>query len=177
MSRIAKHPVSVPSGVQVTVSGQDVTAKGKLGQLSMRVIDEVAVAQEGDQITVTPRSNSRLARNMWATSRTLINNLVIGVSDGFEKKLEINGVGYRAAVQGKDLVLQLGYSHEVRHPIPDGITVKCERPTAISISGADKHRVGQLAAEIRAYRKPEPFKGKGVKYADENILRKEGKKK
>jgi large subunit ribosomal protein L6 len=114
---------------------------------------------------------------MWATSRTLVNNLVVGVSEGFQKQLEINGVGYRAAVQGKDLVLQLGYSHEVRHPIPDGITVKCERPTAITISGADKQRVGQVAAEIRAYRKPEPFKGKGVKYADETILRKEGKKK
>lgn len=177
MSRIAKHPVSVPSDVQVTISGQDVTAKGKLGQLSVRVIDEVAVAQEGDRISVTPRSNSRLARNMWATSRTLINNLVVGVSEGFQKQLEINGVGYRAAVQGKDLVLQLGYSHEVRHPIPDGITVKCERPTAITISGADKQRVGQVAAEVRAYRKPEPFKGKGVKYAKETILRKEGKKK
>ena len=177
MSRIAKNPVSVPSDVQVTISGQDITAKGKLGQLSMRVIDEVAVAQEGDRISVTPRSNSRLAKNMWATSRTLINNLVVGVSEGFQKQLEINGVGYRAAVQGKDLVLQLGYSHEVRHPIPDGITVKCERPTAITISGADKQRVGQVAAEVRAYRKPEPFKGKGVKYATETILRKEGKKK
>ncbi len=177
MSRIAKHPVTVPSGVEVTIAGQDVTAKGKLGQLSMRVIDEVAVAREGDLITVTPRGNSRLARNMWATSRTLVNNLVVGVSEGFQKQLEINGVGYRAAVQGKDLVLQLGYSHEVRHAIPDGITVKCERPTAITISGSDKQRVGQVAAEIRAYRKPEPFKGKGVKYADETILRKEGKKK
>lgn len=177
MSRIAKHPVTVPSGVEVTIAGQDVTAKGKLGQLSMRVIDEVAVAREGDLITVTPRSNSRLARDMWATSRTLVNNLVVGVSEGFQKQLEINGVGYRAAVQGKDLVLQLGYSHEVRHAIPDGITVKCERPTAITISGSDKQRVGQVAAEIRAYRKPEPFKGKGVKYVDETILRKEGKKK
>ena len=177
MSRIAKHPVTVPSGVDIKIDGQEVTAKGKLGQLSLRLIDEVGAAQEGDQITVTPRSNSRLARNMWATSRTLINNLVVGVSEGFTKQLEINGVGYRAAVQGKDLVLQLGYSHEVRHPIPDGITVKCERPTAITISGADKQRVGQMAAEVRAYRKPEPFKGKGVKYADETILRKEGKKK
>lgn len=177
MSRIAKHPVTVPSGVEVRIDGQDVTAKGKLGQLSLRLIDEVGVAQDGDKITVTPRSNSRFARNMWATSRSLINNLVVGVSEGFEKQLEINGVGYRAAVQGKDLVLQLGYSHEVRHRIPDGITVKCERPTAITISGADKHKVGQMAAEVRAYRKPEPFKGKGVKYADESILRKEGKKK
>ena len=177
MSRIAKHPVTVPSGVDVRIDGQDITAKGKLGQLSMRLIDEVSASQEGDKITVTPRSNSRLARNMWATSRTLINNLVTGVSEGFTKELEINGVGYRAAVQGKDLVLQLGYSHEVRHAIPDGITVKCERPTAIAISGADKQKVGQMAAEVRAYRKPEPFKGKGVKYADETILRKEGKKK
>ncbi len=177
MSRIAKHPVAVPAGVEVTVSGQDVTAKGKLGVLSMTVIDDVAVARDGDLITVSPRSNSRLAQNMWATSRSLINNLVVGVSEGFTKGLEINGVGYRAAVQGKELVLQLGYSHEIRYPIPDGIEIKCARPTAIAVSGRDKQQVGQVAAEIRAMRKPEPFKGKGVKYVGETILRKEGKKK
>ncbi len=177
MSRIAKHPVAVPAGVEVTVSGQDVTAKGKLGVLSMTVIDDVAVARDGDLITVIPRSNSRLAQNMWATSRSLINNLVVGVSEGFTKGLEINGVGYRAAVQGKELVLQLGYSHEIRYPIPDGIEIKCARPTAIAVSGRDKQQVGQVAAEIRAMRKPEPFKGKGVKYVGETILRKEGKKK
>lgn len=177
MSRIAKHPVAVPAGVQVNIQGHTVTAKGKLGELSVRLTDEIAVAQEGDRITVTPRSNSRHARNMWATSRTLIDNLVTGVDAGFTRNLEINGVGYRAAVQGKDLVLQLGYSHEVRYAIPQGIQIKCERPTAVTISGADKQRVGQVAAEIRAFRKPEPFKGKGVKYAEERILRKEGKKK
>ena len=177
MSRIAKHPVAVPAGVEVTVSGQDVTAKGKLGVLSMTVIDDVAVARDGDLITVIPRSNSRLAQNMWATSRSLINNLVVGVSEGFTKGLEINGVGYRAAVQGKELVLQLGYSHEIRYPIPDSIEIKCARPTAIAVSGRDKQQVGQVAAEIRAMRKPEPFKGKGVKYVGETILRKEGKKK
>ncbi|NNG03219.1 MAG: 50S ribosomal protein L6 [Inquilinus sp.] len=177
MSRIAKHPVTVPAGVQVNIQGQKVTAKGKLGELSLQLTDDIAVAQEDDRITVTPRSNSRHARNMWATSRTLINNLVTGVEGGFTRDLEISGVGYRAAVQGQDLVLQLGYSHEVRYAIPAGIQIKCARPTAVTISGADKQRVGQVAAEIRAFRKPEPFKGKGVKYAEERILRKEGKKK
>jgi large subunit ribosomal protein L6 len=177
MSRIGKHPVAVPSGVQVSVSGQTVTAKGKLGQLSVRVVDEISVALEDGKVTVQPRTNSRFARNMWATSRTVVNNIVKGVDQGFTTNLEINGVGYRAAVQGKDLVLQLGYSHEIRYPIPEGIKIATERPTAIAISGYDKQRVGQVAAEIRAMRPPEPFKGKGVKYADETILRKEGKKK
>ena len=129
------------------------------------------------RITVQPKTERRFARDMWATTRTQINNLVVGVSQGFSKNLEINGVGYRAQVQGRDLVLQLGFSHEVRYPIPQGIEIKCERPTAIAISGADKQRVGQVAAEIRAFRPPEPYKGKGVKYESETLLRKEGKKK
>ena len=161
----------------VTNSGQQVTAKGKLGQLSMRVHEEISVALEDGRVVVQPRTQSRKARQLWATSRTLVNNLVVGVSTGFNQNLEINGVGYRAAVQGSDLVLNLGFSHEVRYPIPDGITMKCEKPTSISISGADKQRVGQIAAEIRAWRPPEPYKGKGVRYAAETILRKEGKKK
>jgi large subunit ribosomal protein L6 len=177
MSRIGKHPVAVPSGVQVSIDGQTVSAKGKLGQLSVKIVDDISVALEDGKISVTPRNNSRFARNMWATSRTLINNIVTGVDTGFTTNLEINGVGYRAAVQGKELVLQLGYSHEIRYPIPEGIKMATERPTAISITGADKQRVGQIAAEIRAMRPPEPFKGKGIKYETETILRKEGKKK
>lgn len=177
MSRIGKHPVAVPSGVQVEVSGQEVTAKGKLGQLHLHIVDDVSVVLDDGKVVVKPRSQSRHARNMWATSRTLVSNLVNGVSEGFKKNLEITGVGYRAQVQGRDLVLQLGFSHEVRYAIPEGIDIKCEKPTSVEISGADKQRVGQVAAEIRAYRGPEPFKGKGVRYADERILRKEGKKK
>ena len=177
MSRIGKHPVAVPDGVQVTVSGQHVTAKGKLGQLELDVIDEIAVSLDGDRIAVQPRTESRRARNMWATSRTLIDNLVVGVSKGFTRTLEISGVGYRAAVQGKELVLQLGYSHEIRYPIAEGISIRCERPTSIEVSGPDKQRVGQVASEIRAFRGPEPFKGKGIRYSDEVIRRKEGKKK
>jgi large subunit ribosomal protein L6 len=177
MSRIGKHPVAVPSGVQVNVKGQTVTAKGKLGELSVDIVDDVAVSMEDGKVAVNPRNNSRFARNMWATSRTQINNIVTGVDKGFTRNLEINGVGYRAAVQGKDLVLQLGFSHEVRYPIPEGIKMVTEKPTSISISGYDKQKVGQVAAEIRSVRPPEPFKGKGVKYDTETILRKEGKKK
>lgn len=177
MSRIGIHPVAVPDGVNVSIDGSKVTAKGKLGELSMTLVDEVDVAMDDGQITVNPKSEKRFARNMWATTRTQISNLVVGVSQGFTKNLEINGVGYRAQVQGRDLVLQLGFSHEVRYPIPQGIEIKCERPTAIAISGADKQRVGQVAAEIRGFRPPEPYKGKGVKYETETLLRKEGKKK
>ena len=177
MSRIGKHPVPVPAGVTVQVAGQSVSAKGKLGQLSVNLHDDVSVRQEDGSIVVQPRSDSRRARMMWGTSRTLVNNLVKGVSEGFTVNLEINGVGYRAAVQGKELVLQLGYTHDVRYPIPPGVTVKTERPTAISISGPDKQQIGQIAAEIRGWRPPEPYKGKGVKYEGEVILRKEGKKK
>jgi large subunit ribosomal protein L6 len=177
MSRIGKNPVAVPSGVTVNVSGQLVSAKGQLGELSVVLVDEVLAELEGDRVVVKPRDASAKARQMWGLSRSLVANLVQGVSGGFTKNLEIEGVGYRAAVQGKDLVLQLGFSHEVRYPIPQGIKVACERPTVISITGADAQVVGQMAAEIRGYRPPEPYKGKGVRYAGEYVRRKEGKKK
>jgi large subunit ribosomal protein L6 len=177
MSRIGKHPVPIPADVEVKVDGSHVSAKGKLGQLSMTVVEDVSVALEDGKVVVKPRYDTRLGNDMWATTRTLINNMVVGVSKGFTTNLEISGVGYRAAVDGNDLVLQLGFSHPVRYPIPEGITIKCERPTAIAISGYDKQKVGQIAAEIREWRKPEPFKGKGIKYAGEPIRRKEGKKK
>ncbi len=177
MSRIGNKPVEVPDGVSVNIAGQLITAKGKLGELSATLVEEVAVSQEGNVITVTPVGDSMTARKMWGTTRTVINNLVVGVSDGFEKKLEINGVGYRAQIQGKELVLQLGFSHDVNYPIPDDIEIKCADQTHVSISGANKQKVGQIAAEIRSYRPPEPYKGKGIKYEGEYILRKEGKKK
>ena len=177
MSRIGKHPVAIPAGVDFRMDGRTLRAKGTLGELSMVASEEVTIEVADGRVSVQPRTESRRSRNMWATTRTLIQNLVTGVSAGFSKRLEISGVGYRAAVDGKALVLQLGYSHEIRYPIPDGITMKCERPTLIEISGADKQRVGQIAAEIRGYRGPEPFKGKGIKYENERILRKEGKKK
>jgi len=177
MSRVGKYPVVVPSGVTVTVAGQDVSVKGKLGASSYTVVDEIETSVEGDKVWVKPRTESKRARMMWGTTRALINNMVKGVSEGFTVNLEINGVGYRAAVQGKILNLQLGYSHDINYPIPDDVTIKCEKPTAISITGKDRQRVGQIASEIRAYRGPEPYKGKGVKYTTEAILRKEGKKK
>tara|TARA_R110000787_G_scaffold186397_5_gene298088 strand:- start:30728 stop:31261 length:534 start_codon:yes stop_codon:yes gene_type:complete len=177
MSRVGSNPVQVPDGVTIEMAGNVVTAKGKLGALSVTLTDDVKVEQAGGQVTVTPLASHKRARQMWGTARSLINGLVIGVSEGFTRKLEINGVGYRAAVQGKDVVLQLGYSHEVRYPIPDGIKIDVPEQNQIVITGADKQRVGQVAAEIRSYRPPEPYKGKGVKYADEYILRKEGKKK
>ena len=177
MSRVGKNPVAVPSGVDVKIDGVIVTAKGKLGELSFRATEDVEITSEEGQIWVKPRTDSKRARSMWGTARARISNLVQGVSEGFTKNMEITGTGYRASVQGSNLNLQLGFSHDVVYPIPQGITVKCERPTAISISGADKQAVGQMAAEIRAFRPPEPYKGKGVRYADEEILRKEGKKK
>jgi large subunit ribosomal protein L6 len=177
MSRIGKNPVMVPAGVEVKLAGQILTAKGKLGQGSLTIVDDVSIELKDGAITVAPRGESRRARNMWGTSRALVNNLVHGVADGFTKNLEINGVGYRAAVQGKDLVLQLGFTNEIKYPIPDGVTMKTEKPTMIAITGPDKQRIGQIAAEIRAFRPPEPYKGKGVKYATETIVRKEGKKK
>ena len=177
MSRIGQNPVSVPTGVTIDVVGQMVTAKGKLGELSMTIVDDVEITRDDATLTLKPRSNSQRARTMWGTMRSLVQNIVTGVDEGFTVNLEIVGVGYRAAVEGKELVLQLGYSHEVRHPIPEGITIACERPTAVAVSGANRQLVGQVAANIRAYRKPEPYKGKGVRYADEFILRKEGKKK
>jgi large subunit ribosomal protein L6 len=177
MSRVGKYPVPVPAGVQVALQGRTVIAKGKMGELKLPLTDEVDVEIEGSHVAVKPRRDDRRSRTMWGTTRSLINGMCIGVSTGFTKSMEITGTGYRAAVQGKDLVLALGFSHEVRYAIPEGITIVCERPTAVKVTGADKQRVGQVAAEIRAYRGPEPYKGKGVRYTDEQILRKEGKKK
>ena len=177
MSRVGKYPVPVPAGVQVALQGRTVVAKGKLGELKLPLTDEVDVEIEGGLVAVKPRRDDRRSRTMWGTTRSLINGMCIGVSTGFTKSMEITGTGYRAAVQGKDLVLALGFSHEVRYAIPEGITSVCDRPTAVKVTGADKQRVGQVAAEIRAYRGPEPYKGKGVRYTDEQILRKEGKKK
>jgi large subunit ribosomal protein L6 len=177
MSRVGKNPVTVPSGVELKIDGSTVSAKGKLGLLSYEFTDEVAVKLEDGKVTVTPANDTKKARALWGTTRARIQNLVDGVNEGFKKDLEIVGVGYRAQVQGKSLNLQLGFSHDVNYPIPEGIQIKCEKPTSIEISGADKQLVGQVAAEIRGYRPPEPYKGKGVRYADEYILRKEGKKK
>ena len=177
MSRIGKRPVAVPSGVTANVEGQTVKVKGPKGALSVAVHDDVEVKLEGGQIKVTPRSETKRARSQWGTSRTLIANLVAGVTKGFEQRLEINGVGYRAAVQGKNLQIALGYSHDIVFPIPEGITIATPRPVEIVISGSDRQKVGQVAAEIRDYRPPEPYKGKGIKYASERIFRKEGKKK
>ncbi len=177
MSRIGQNPVTVPSDVTVDIAGQSVTAKGKLGELSLTLVDEVEITREADKLWIKPRGTTKRARTMWGTSRSLVQNLVTGVAEGFTVNLEIIGVGYRAAVQGKEVVLQLGYSHEIKHPIPDGITIKCARPTMIEISGPDRQKVGQLAANIRACRKPEPYKGKGIRYVNEYVLRKEGKKK
>lgn len=177
MSRVGKNPVSVPEGVEVNLGPEQITVKGKLGQLIERTPKLVKMTKEGNSISVQPESDSKEARIMWGTARNTLQNMVLGVSEGFEKRLEINGVGYRAAMQGKDLVLQLGFSHEIRFPVPAGIEIKCEKPTIISIKGANRQVVGQVAAEIRKYRPPEPFKGKGVKYEGEYIFRKEGKKK
>lgn len=177
MSRIGKNPVPLPDGVVVTIADQTVTAKGKLGELSASFTDDIDIVQDGNVVVVSPREGAPRAKQMWGMSRSVINNLVLGVSQGFNKKLEITGVGYRAQVQGKDLVLQLGFSHEVRYAMPEGIDIKCPDQTTIEISGADKQRVGQVAAEIRGYRPPEPYKGKGVRYSGEYIVRKEGKKK
>jgi large subunit ribosomal protein L6 len=177
MSRVGKYPVEIPSGVSVEIDGVVVKAKGKLGELSARLTDDVEITTKDNVVIVQPRPDAPNAKKMWGTSRAIIKGLVDGVSEGFQKKLEINGVGYRAQVQGKELVLQLGYSHDVKYPIPAGIKIECPDQTHIEISGADKQKVGQVAAEIRGYRQPEPYKGKGIKYADEFILRKEGKKK
>lgn len=177
MSRIGKKPVAVPSGVTANVEGQTVKVKGAKGALQLALPDDVVVSMDKGAITVAPRSETKRSRSMYGTARTLVSNLMTGVSKGFEEKLEINGVGYRAAVQGKNLQLQLGYSHDVVYPIPAGIAIATPKPTEIVITGIDKQVVGQVAAEIRAFRGPEPYKGKGVKYADEFIFRKEGKKK
>ena len=177
MSRIGNKAVSVPSGVTANVEGQTVKVKGPKGALQAVVHDDVAVKMDKNAITVEPRFETKRARSLWGTSRTQIANLLAGVTRGFEEKLEINGVGYRAAVQGKQLSLQLGFSHDVNYPIPAGIAIVTPKPTEVVITGIDKQLVGQVAAEIRGYRRPEPYKGKGVKYAGEFIFRKEGKKK
>jgi large subunit ribosomal protein L6 len=177
MSRIGKHPVAIPPGVTVELSGQTLSAKGRLGSLSLVLGNEVSAAVADGRVTIAPNSETKRARAMWGTTRALVNNMVTGVAQGFTRNLEINGVGYRAAVQGNTLTLQLGYSHDISYPIPPEVRIACERPTAIAITGADRQRVGQVAAEIRAFRPPEPYKGKGIKYSDETIRRKEGKKK
>ena len=177
MSRIGKKAVSVPSGVTANVEGQTVKVKGPKGALQFILHDDVVAKMDKGGVLVSPRSETKRARSLWGTSRTQVANLVAGVTKGFEEKLEITGVGYRAAVQGKSLQLQLGFSHDVNFPIPEGIAIATPKPTEIVITGIDKQKVGQVAAEIRGYRPPEPYKGKGVKYAGEYIFRKEGKKK
>jgi large subunit ribosomal protein L6 len=177
MSRIGKHPVAVPDGVKVELEGQRLKVSGKLGTLARELPPEVELSRENGALTVRPRSDEKRARAMWGMSRTLVANMVDGVTKGFTRRLLITGVGYRAALDGKILNLQLGYSHDIKYAIPDDIEVRCETPTQITITGADRHRVGQIAAEVRAFRKPEPYKGKGIRYHDEVILRKEGKKK
>lgn len=177
MSRVGKKPVAVPAGVTAKVDGQTVSMKGPKGELKFTAHDDVAVKMDGNVISVQPRTQTKQARSSWGTARAMVANIANGVSKGFEKKLEINGVGYRAAVAGKSLQLSLGYSHDVNYAIPAGITIVTPKPTEIVVSGIDRQQVGQVAAEIRAYRGPEPYKGKGVKYVDEFIFRKEGKKK
>ena len=177
MSRVGKRPVAIPSGVTANVEGQTVNVKGPKGALQLVVPDDVEVRVDGGAIKLDPRAETKRARAMWGLSRSLVYNLVAGVTKGFEKKLEITGVGYRAALQGKNLQLALGYSHDVVYAIPEGIAITVPKPTEIVIAGNDSQRVGQVAAEIRSYRPPEPYKGKGVKYANEFIFRKEGKKK
>jgi large subunit ribosomal protein L6 len=177
MSRIGKKAVSIPSGVTASVEGQTVKMKGPKGALQFVVPDEIEVKMDKGSIKVDPRSDTKRALSMWGTSRTLVANLIAGVTKGFENKLEITGVGYRASIQGKNLQIALGYSHDVIYPIPEGIAIATPKPTEIVITGIDKQKVGQVAAEIRGFRPPEPYKGKGVKYAGEYIFRKEGKKK
>ncbi|MFL4971172.1 MAG: 50S ribosomal protein L6 [Xanthobacteraceae bacterium] len=177
MSRIGKRAVAIPAGVTASVAGQTINVKGPKGALQLMLHDDVAAKMEGGEIQIGPRNDSKSARAMWGMSRSLLANIVAGVTKGFEKRLEITGVGYRAAVQGKNLQLLLGYSHEISYPIPEGITIATPRPTEIVVTGIDKQKVGQVAAEIRDFRPPEPYKGKGVKYSGEYIFRKEGKKK
>ncbi len=177
MSRIGKKPVELPSGVSATVSGQTVEVKGPKGTRSFTATDDVTIKHEDNVIAITPRGNSKRARQQWGMSRSMVENLVTGVSTGFKKELEINGVGYRANMQGSTLKLSLGYSHEVNFEVPEGVTVSAPKQTEVIVEGIDQQLVGQVAANIRAWRKPEPYKGKGIKYKDEYIFRKEGKKK
>ncbi len=177
MSRIGKKPVPIPGGVTASVDGQEIKVKGPKGELSHVLVDQIIAKMGDDGIEIDMREDDKASRAMWGMSRTLVANLIAGVTEGFSKTLEINGVGYRAAMKGQTLQLQLGFSHDVNFDIPKGIEVKCPKPTEIVVSGVDKQLVGQVAAEIRRYRPPEPYKGKGVKYAGEYIFRKEGKKK
>lgn len=186
MSRIGNKPVELPEGVEIQVNGQEVKAKGKLGELSLNVHDEVSVElsevanDEGKTakiVVLAPKNETRFAQQIWPTMRTLVNNIVVGVSEGYKKNLEIKGVGYRAQLQGKTLVMALGFSHDVRYDVPAGVDVKMDGQTKIEVSGIDKQLVGEVAAKIRGFKKPEPYKGKGIRYADEYVLIKEGKKK
>ena len=177
MSRIGKKPVAVPEGVTMDVTGQDVKAKGAKGELSMRVHDDVSVKMEDGVVVLAARSKSLNAKKLWPTMRTLVNNMVVGVTDGYSKTLEIHGVGLRAQMQGSTIVMQLGFSHEVRYDVPQGVTVTVEDQTKINVAGIDKQLVGQVAAKIRGFKPPEPYKGKGIRYSDEYVMRKEGKKK
>jgi large subunit ribosomal protein L6 len=177
MSRIGKKPVSLPSGVTAQVNGQEVKVKGPKGELKHVLADAMVAKLDKDGIDIAMREDTKEARAMWGMSRTMVANLIAGVTEGFTRRLEITGVGYRAAVQGQNLQLQLGYSHDIAFPIPQGIQVACPKPTEIVVTGIDKQKVGQVAAEIRRFRPPEPYKGKGIRYAGEFILRKEGKKK
>jgi large subunit ribosomal protein L6 len=177
MSRVGKYPVEIPGDVQVAIAGGILTAKGKLGELRLPLSEHVETTIDGNQVSVKPRGTESQSRMMWGTTRALIANLVKGVSTGYTRSLEITGTGYRAAVQGKNLEINLGFSHPVVYPVPDGIKITCERPTSIKVEGMDKRQVGQVASEIRSFRPPEPYKGKGARYSDETIRRKEGKKK
>jgi len=178
MSRIGKKPVLVPKGAQVAINGQDFEVKGPKGNLKLRLVDAVQATLDGDKVSVMPLDkDAPHSRAMWGLSRTLVRNAIEGVTKGYTVGLEITGVGFRAQAQGKMLTLQLGFSHEVKFPIAEGVQITCEKPTSISISGADKQQVGQVAAEIRGFKPPEPYKGKGIRYADETVRRKEGKKK
>ena len=177
MSRIGKKPVAIPAGVTARLEGQKIAVKGAKGELDFTAPDEISITIDGNVVHVTPHHEDKRSRALWGMARAQVANLVTGVTKGFEKKLEINGVGYKAAIAGKNLQLSLGYSHDVIYPIPAGVTIATAKPTEINIAGADKRQVGQVAAEIRGFRGPEPYKGKGVKYSDEFIFRKEGKKK
>ncbi len=177
MSRVGKYPVEIPAGVQVAIVGRTLSAKGKLGELKLDLTENVEATVEGNKVAIAPRDNTTPSRMMWGTTRALVANMVKGVSTGYSKSMEITGTGFRAAVQGNNLVLNLGFSHDVVYPIPQGIKITCEKPTSVKVEGVDKRQVGQVAAEIRAWRPPEPYKGKGVKFDTETIRRKEGKKK
>ncbi len=177
MSRVGKYPVELPAGVTMALAGRVLQAKGKLGSLSLALTDLVDASIEDNKVTVTPRTGATQNRMMWGTTRALVASMVKGVSEGFSKTMEITGTGFRASVQGKNLVMNLGFSHDVVYPVPEGITITTPKPTAIVVTGMDKRQVGQVSAEIRSYRPPEPYKGKGVKFEGEQIRRKEGKKK